>query len=151
MARYEHPDISFDIPRGWEDRSVIAFSAPTPPGATTAPNVVLTRDRLEPGENLAGYTDRQLVELVQRLEGFSLVQRVERTVGGHPAIELRFFWRGSTGVVDQRLVMCATGKRLVLNLTSTAPKGSVPDVGPIMNRILATVTIPAAPPDEPTS
>ena len=32
MPRYEHPDVSFDVPRDWEDRSVAAFSAPIPAG-----------------------------------------------------------------------------------------------------------------------
>ena len=56
MPRYEHPDVSFDVPRDWEDRSVAAFSAPLSPGKKSGPNVVLTRDKLEPGENLASST-----------------------------------------------------------------------------------------------
>jgi len=97
MPRYEHPDVSFDVPRDWEDRSVAAFSAPLPPGKTTGPNVVLTRDKLEPGENLASYADRNLVELAQRLEKFSLVKRSDLTVSDLPAVELRFTWKGAGG------------------------------------------------------
>src|SRR5690348_7828556 len=110
MSRYEHPDISFDVPRDWEDRSVAAFSAPLPPGKKVGPNVVVTRDKLEPGENLAGYADRNLVELAQRLEKFALLKRSDITVSELPAIELRFTWKGHGGLVDQRLIMCATGK-----------------------------------------
>ncbi|HZF51748.1 MAG TPA: DcrB-related protein [Polyangiaceae bacterium] len=142
MPRYEHPDVSFDVPRDWEDRSVAAFSAPLPPGKTTGPNVVLTRDKLEPGENLASYADRNLVELAQRLEKFSLVKRSDLTVSDLPAVELRFTWKGAGGLVDQRLVMCATGKRLVLNIASTAPRSAGVDMEATMNRILATVRIP---------
>lgn len=142
MPRYEHPDVSFDVPRDWEDRSVAAFSAPLPPGKKYGPNVVLTRDKLEPGENLASYADRNLVELAQRLEKFALQKRSDITVSNLPAIELRFTWKGSGGLIDQRLVMCATGKRLVLNINSTAPRGSGIDMEAIMNRILASVKIP---------
>ena len=142
MPRYEHPDVSFDVPRDWEDRSVAAFSAPIARGQTSAPNVVCTRDKLNPGENLAGYADRNLVELAQRLEKFSLQKRTELTVSELPAIELRFTWKGSSGLIDQRLVMCATGKRLVLSITSTAPRTAGIDMDAIMNRVLATVQIP---------
>jgi hypothetical protein len=142
MPRYEHPDVSFEVPRDWEDRSVAAFSAPLAPGSTAAPNVVLTRDKLEPGENLAGYADRNLVELAQRLDKFSLQKRTDVKVSELPAIELRFTWKGSSGLIDQRLVMCATGKRLVLSLTSTAPRSAGIDMDAIMTRVLATVKIP---------
>ncbi len=142
MPRYEHADISFDVPRDWEDRSVAAFSAPLPPGKKSGPNVVVTRDKLEPGENLASYADRSLVELAQRLDKFALQKRSDVTVSGLPAIELRFTWKGATGLVDQRLVMCATGKRLVLNITSTAPRAAGIDMEGIMNRVLASVKIP---------
>jgi hypothetical protein len=138
MPRYEHADISFEVPRDWDDKSVGAFAAPQAPGQTTAPNVVCTRDKLMPGENLAGYADRNLVELAQRLEKFSL----QITVSELPAIEFRFTWKGGKGLVDQRLVMCATGKRLVLSITSTAPRGTGVDMEAIMNRVLSTVKIP---------
>jgi len=142
MPRYEHPDVSFEVPRDWEDRSVAAFSAPVPPGKKAGPNVVLTRDKLEPGENLASYADRNLVELAQRLDKFSLQKRVDITVSELPAVELRFTWKGTGGLVDQRLVMCTTGKRLVLNLTSTAPRSAGVDMDAIMSRVLASVKIP---------
>ncbi len=142
MPRYEHPDVSFDVPRDWEDRSVAAFSAPVAPGKTAGPNVVLTRDKLEPGENLASYADRNLVELAQRLEKFTLQKRSDITVSELPAIELRFTWKGNSGLVDQRLVMCATGKRLVLNITSTAPRSAGVDMDGTMTRVLASVKIP---------
>lgn len=142
MPRYEHPDVSFEVPRDWDDRSVAAFAAPVGKGKKTGPTVVLTRDKLEPGENLASYADRSLVELVQRLERFSLQKRADLLVADLPAIELRFTWKGHSGLVDQRLVMCATGKRLVLSITSTAPRPSDMDIDAVMNRILASVRIP---------
>ncbi len=142
MPRYEHPDISFDIPRDWEDRSVAAFTGPVSPNHKFAPNVVATRDKLEPGENIVVYADRQLVELGKRLDQFVLQKRAETTVSGQPAVELRFLWRGAQGIVAQRLVMCATGKRLVLSLTSTVPRAMAAEIDPVMDRILQTVKIP---------
>jgi hypothetical protein len=143
MPRYEHPDVSFEVPRDWEDRSVAAFAAPVPAGKKVGPTIVLTRDKLEPGENLASYADRNLVELAQRLEKFTLQKRSDVTVSELPAIELRFAWRGAGGgLIDQRLVMCATGKRLVLSITSTAPRAAGVDMEATMNRVLSTLKIP---------
>ncbi len=142
MPRYEHPDVSFDVPRDWDDRSVAAFAAPLPGGKKVGPTIVLTRDKLEPGENLASYADRNLVELAQHLEKFTLQKRSDITVSELPAIELRFTWKGTSGLVDQRLVMCATGKRLVLSITSTAPRSAGIDMEANMNRVLASVKIP---------
>ena len=90
MARYESHDLSFDVPRDWVDRSVVAYAAPLPPGHAIAPNVVMTRDQLGPGETLRAYADRQLVELARRLDGFNLASRDERTFGASPAVELQF-------------------------------------------------------------
>jgi hypothetical protein len=134
--------VSFEVPRDWDDRSVAAFAAPVPAGKKVGPTVVLTRDKLQPGENLAAYADRNLVELAQRLEKFTLQKRLDITVSELPAIELRFAWKGTGGLVDQRLVMCATGKRLVLSITSTAPRAAGFDMETTMNRVLASVRIP---------
>lgn len=144
MPRYDHPDVSFEVPRDWEDRSVAAFSAPPSPSGKSSPNIVLTRDKLNPGENLAGYADRSLVDLAQRLDKFSLIKRSDLVVCDLPAIELRFTWKGNSGLIDQRLIMCATGKRLVLSITSTAPRPTGMDMDAVMDRVLSTLQIPGA-------
>src|SRR6478672_4215595 len=105
MPRYEHADVSFDVPRDWEDRTVVAFAVPAQPGQPSASNVVVTRDTLRAGEAIAGYADRQLAELAKRLDAFQLLYRKEVAVGGLPGAELRFLWRGRAGELDQRLMM----------------------------------------------
>lgn len=142
MPRFEHTDASFDVPRDWEDRSVVAFAAPVKPGQPAATNLVMTRDQLAPGEDIVRYGDRQLVELAKRLEGFQLQSRQEISIGGHPALELRFDWRGQLGPLEQRLVVVGARKPTVLSFTATMAKGEAARLNPIFDRIFASVKIP---------
>lgn len=121
MTRYSTPDLSFDAPSGWNDRSVTVFSAPASGASGSAPNIVLTRDALLEAEGLDGYSDRQLVELAKRLDRFTLRHRRATRVGGVAAIELAFEWHSPTGAVTQRLVTLVSPGGALLNLTATAP------------------------------
>jgi hypothetical protein len=135
--RYEGQDLAFDLPRDWEDKTVVAFSAPGKVGL--APNVVVTRDALADGETLAAYADRQLVELAKRLDAFDLHQRRDLNLGGHAAIELSFGWQGQVAALEQRLVMAANRARKVITLTTTTAKADAKKNDPIFDRILLSV------------
>ncbi|WP_437647137.1 DcrB-related protein [Sorangium sp. So ce362] len=141
MPRVENTDVSFDVPRDWEDRSVVAFSAPAKPGQGMAANLVMTRDTLAAGEDIRRYGDRQLVEIARRLDGFQLHARQEITLGGQPALELRFVWRGQSGPLEQRIVFVAGRKPAVLSFTATMPKGEAARLNPVFDRILASVKL----------
>ncbi len=141
MPRYENADVSFDVPRDWEDRSVVVFAVPARPGQAMAANLVMTRDTLAANEDIFRYGDRQLVEIVKRLDGFQLLGRQEITLGGQPALELRFAWRGQSGPLEQRLVFVAGRKPAVLTFTATMPKGESARLSPVFDRILASVKL----------
>ncbi|AUX27741.1 uncharacterized protein SOCEGT47_083390 [Sorangium cellulosum] len=141
MPRYEHSDVSFDVPRDWEDRSVVAFSAPARAAQAMAANLVMTRDTLAAGEDIRRYGDRQLVEVARRLDGFQLHARQEIAVDGQPALELRFAWRGQGGPLEQRLVFVAGRKPAVLTFTATMPKSEAARLNPVFDRILASVKL----------
>lgn len=143
MARYEHDGVSFDVPRDWEDKCMAAFTAPIATGSKSAANVVMTRDTLKSGETLSSYTDKQLVDLAKQLTHFDLVGRTDTTLGGLPAVELRFSWKGGVGFVEQRLVSLVTVNRKVLNFTATVPRAEVAKLGPIFDRIFASVKFDA--------
>lgn len=142
MPRYEHPDARFDVPRDWDDRTVVAFAAPEKPGQATNANLVMTRDKLAPGEDVRRYGDRQLVELARRLDGFQLHDRQETTISGQPAMELRFGWMGQSGPLEQRLLFVAGRKPAVLSFTATMAKGEAPRLGRVFDRIFASLEIP---------
>jgi hypothetical protein len=142
--RHEGKDVAFDVPRDWEDKTVVAFSAPGRAGV--APNVVVTRDALGEGETLRAYADRQLVELAKRLDGFDLHERRDLNLGGHAAIELAFGWQGQTTALEQRLVMAANRARQVVTLTTTTAKADAKKNDPIFDRILLSVRFADADP-----
>lgn len=140
MPRYEHADISFDYPRDWEDRSVVAFAAPVEPDKT-ATNVVLTRDKLAEGENVKGYADRQIVEMSKKLDAFALIERRDFDKDGIGSVDLRFAWRGSVGALVQRLVMIPLKDGRLVNLTCTTSRADAQEFAPIFDRILASVRV----------
>jgi hypothetical protein len=139
MARYEAPDVSFDVPRDWQDRSVVAFAAPKPKGQAAAANVLLSREPLGDAPDLTTYANRQLIELAKRIEGFSLIDRRDTTFSGRPAVEIRFESTPAAPVV-QRMVMIAAGQT-VLSFTATAAKDEVAKLESTFERILSSVKV----------
>jgi hypothetical protein len=142
MSRYESRDVTFDVPRHWEDRTLVAFAAPAKPGQATAPNMVMTRDTLGAEETIGSYADKQLTELSKRLEGFELDERKEDTFGGQPGVELRFTWQGSAGKLEQRLVMVAGRRRSVCCFNATMAKADAEQLNPLFDRIISTIKFP---------
>ena len=142
MSRYDSRDVAFDVPRHWEDKTLVAFSAPARPGQATAPNLVMTRDTLGPGDTLVGYADQQLSELSKRLQEFELVERSERTLGGQPALEVHFEWLGQSGPLEQRLVIALGRRRQLYCFTVTAAKADAEQLQPLFERILSTIRFP---------
>lgn len=142
MARFENSNVSFDVPRDWEDRTVVAFAAPGRPGTGRPANLVMTKDALVTGEDLQGYTDRQILEIKKRLENFKLHQRVDRSLGGLPATEIRFGWHGQAGPLEQRIVFVVDQQRTVTSFTATMPKSEAARLNPLFDRILVSVSFP---------
>jgi hypothetical protein len=141
--RFEQGGIAFEVPRHWEDRSIVAFAAPKAPGQEQSSNLVMTRDQLLDGESLGDYADRQLGELAHRVDDFVLTDRFDKEIDGHQAVELRFASRGKNGPVMQRMVIAATPKREILCFTATAPSADIAQMGPLFDRILASIRLPA--------
>jgi hypothetical protein len=142
MSRYESRDVTFDVPRHWEDRTLVAFAAPAKPGQTTAPNMVMTRDTLGPEETIESYADKQLTELSKRLEGFELDDRKQQTYGGQEGVELRFTWQGSAGKLEQRLVMVVGRRRSVCCFNATMAKADAEQMNPLFDRVMSTIRFP---------
>ncbi|NDO83944.1 hypothetical protein CJP72_25405 [Citrobacter sp. NCU1] len=59
------------LPEGYQDRSVNIFTQP----AADAPAFNISRDALNPGENLSTYIDRQLVLMEKHLKGWKQSER----------------------------------------------------------------------------
>ena len=141
MARYQGSDVAFDVQNDWDDKTVVAFSAPPKPGAI-APNVVLTRDKLKPDEKLEQYCDRTIVDMVKNLAAFQLLGKDARDVDGTPAFEIRFTWSGSAGkTVLQRMLIAQTSPRGVLGVNFTCDSAEQKRLEPIADRVFASLKL----------
>ncbi len=148
MPRHEQRDVSFDVPRHWDDKTLVAFAAPPQPGQALAPNLVMTRDQLGDADTLDSYADRQLAELAGRSPGFELIKREETSLGGARAIALSFRARADKGVLEQRLVLVQGRRRGVYCFTASMSKADAEQYGPLFDRILGSVRFPVPTPAE---
>ena len=82
MPRYQDTLVSFDVPRDWENRSIIAFAAPPQPGGAGVANLVITRDRLRDEEELLDYAERHVDELEASIDGFALLDHERQWANG---------------------------------------------------------------------
>ena len=146
MARYQGADASFDVPNDWDDKSIVAFSAPAKPN-TLVPNVVLTKDKMKADESLDQYVDRTIVDMARQLAAFKLIAKDERDVAGARGLELKFSWNGSAGrTVIQRIVMAAGAGRTVVGLNVTCDQNDAKKLEPISDRIVASFKVQTNPP-----
>jgi hypothetical protein len=142
MFNYTARDFSFSAPDGWQDRSIVAFSAPLKPKQTVMPNVVLTCDSVSNTEAASAYADKQLVELAKKLEGFNLSSRRELLVADVPGVELVFTWRGGNGVLKQKQIFFTTGYGLILTFVASALVTDFSEMEPVFQAILDSIQIP---------
>jgi hypothetical protein len=148
MARHEQNDVTFDVPRHWEDKTLVAYASPPRDGHATAANLVMTRDVLDDRETLGDYADRQLAELARRLDGFELVRREETTLGGLAAVVIRFGSKAAAGPLLQRLAVAEGRRRSVYCFTATTPRADAEQNDPLFDRILGSVRFPFATPGD---
>jgi len=135
--RHQSPDICFDVPEHWVNRTLVAFSAPTDqPGA---PNVVLTRDVLSQQDSVEEYADRQLHMLTMPLEGYRLHFKRHRQVDGAEAIDMRYSWSaGSERALQRQLVIRGAGDEVVC-MTVTSAESAADRLEPIVERIVGSI------------
>ncbi|MBW2456063.1 MAG: DcrB-related protein [Deltaproteobacteria bacterium] len=139
MARHQDPLASFDVPRDWEDRTVVAYAAPPRDDQRATANIVMTRDRMPDDEDLEAYVARQTAGLELRLKGFLLDDKADCTVAERPAVKLSFTSNGPGGPLDQRLIIVALADRAVASFTLTAPMTEASQCGPLFDRMVASI------------
>lgn len=150
MPRHQQGNVTFEVPRHWEDKTIVAFSAPSRPGQPTAASFVMTRDTLADADTLATYADRQLAELSKRVDAFELVEKREMQVAGARAVSLRFTSKALAGPLVQRLVIVEDRRRALVCFTATAPKADAAQLEPLFDRMIAGVRFETLPAPEDT-
>jgi hypothetical protein len=115
---------ALDLPPGWGDKSVTAFSFPSGSKRATA-SLTITREALDPSQKdvtLASHIDRHLIEMAKSCPKFELVRRETTAVDGAPAAQVEFTWRTPERVtVHQEQTMVILPNRVVFTFTGTAP------------------------------
>ena len=163
MPRHQDKDVSFEAPADWADRTFVAFTAPPEAAANkdSAPNIVMTREPMRPGDTLRTHADRQLLELGKQLKDFDLLESRETELSGQPAIVLRYLWVSHIGALEQSMTLVArpteTGNAVTTFTTTTTPQDAA-RARPFFTQILQTVRFegngappPKASPPTPTS
>lgn len=144
MPRHQQGNVTFEVPRHWDDKTIVAFSAPSRPGQSTAASFVMTRDSLQDADTLATYADRQLAELSKRVDGFELIEKRELQVAGARAVSLRFTSKALAGPLLQRLVIVEDRRRAVVCFTATAPRADAAQMDPLFDRMITGVRFESA-------
>lgn len=150
MPRYQDEAMFFDVPRDWQDRTIVAYAAPPLPGRERTSNLVMTREELREDETLASYVDRQVEQLAQRMEGFELIERESRQVADRPAVCVRIRSGNESDKFEQHLAMVEMPRRVVASFTMTVPDDDAAQMAPLFDRILSTVRLGARPPESPS-
>ena len=141
MPRYQDDTLQFDVPRDWQDRTIVAYAAPPRPEQERTANVVMTREELGEGDTLASYVDRHVQQLGERLEGFELVERQSRQLSERPAVTLHIRSGEEDAMLEQQLALVELPRRVVASFTMTVPDEDAEQMLPLFERILSTVRV----------
>ncbi len=117
MPAFYANEFAATVPDALLDRSVNVFTL-----AVDGPSelsVVVTRDALRAGEDLAGYIDRQLATLQERLAQLRIRRREPSVVGGVAAERLEFTWQTREGAVTQRQLAAIAPRGPVMTFSAT--------------------------------
>ncbi len=133
----------FQLPDGWEDRSVTAISFPA--GSNTpAASVTVTRERIkDSGETLSSYVNSQLAKLAKTCAAFQLIRHAPAYLGGLPAELAEFRWKTPEKIVVRQLMVIAFWGSQSLVMTSTAEVDAFAGFEPVFESILSSFRLRA--------
>lgn len=80
-------NFTLDVPDDWQDRSIISFVAKVAPGEF-APNVVVTKEAVDPDASVEDYANRQFTVTQAEVQGLSVIEQHNITIGGKPAVQI---------------------------------------------------------------
>lgn len=119
MATYRMNDAMLELPDDWEDKSVHVFASPD--SSASPVTLVINKDGLKSGQDLADLAEQRLDELESMLKQFTLLERRQIEIAGKTALEAEFKWRSDAGLMHQRQIFLSHLDR-VLVITITAPR-----------------------------
>jgi hypothetical protein len=144
---YRDGGISFEPPRGWVDKTMVAFAAPGS-GLPATSNLVLTSEPFREGDSLRTHVGRQILEASRQLKNFELIETNEGMLGGLPAMCLRFTWTTYFGELEQTITSVERildGTRVVTSVTTTATIEHAEEARAAFEAFLASVRFSEVP------
>lgn len=118
IFRHEHTEM--EVPGSWVDDSIVRITKM--PAGKNPPNIIMSRDRLNPEETLAEYAARNVEALGRGFKGLKVRHR-GRSNHAHfdDAYQMTYHWTLPNGVVmvQQQLIVRIVQKVLILYGTCT--------------------------------
>jgi hypothetical protein len=142
MAVFYTNEFASVIPEEFRDRTVNVFTL-TDEGPTDL-SVVVTRDKLREGEDLATYLDRQLAILQQRMPQFRLRRREPAVVAAAGGERLEMQWQTPQGTVYTRQVAVVSPQGPVLTMSATFRSPPAEPYASMFEQFVASVRFHAA-------
>ncbi len=133
MGTYHLQEGAFQLPEILKDKTVHMFTISE--GNDPSPfSFVISREKHDAFEDIAGYFRKQWVKLRQALPDLELLSQVTTNVSRQPAIRAEFEWI-SNGVLLHQTQVCFLNGDSVVTLTATAKKAMTPE----WDRAFATI------------
>ena len=85
--RYLSGNIALEVPDDWQNRSIISFVASRAP-SEFAPNVVITREKIDPLTSVEDYADEQFGITQAEVQGLTIIERQNVFINALPAVQI---------------------------------------------------------------
>jgi hypothetical protein len=136
-------NFSFEPPPDWIESSVVRFHPPpSPPGAPPVPSITVEQEPLTPGSTLQLHAHRYVVRLSRTAPGFELLNTEDMTIGGRPAMLLRFRFLPSPEAqwtMEQTTALVAVDKATVAIVSIASPSESAQSNMPFFANVLRSM------------
>lgn len=142
MPKCVTEDFTLTVPSDWIDRSMVTWAAPQSAARKVAPNILCSQDTLKPDEDLDGFVNRQLGELMSKVKDFNLIARQAETFGGRPAVLLDFRMNPQGVMLQQRqfFFLSPANPRVVRTVVATCARSDFAALEKTFASILKSVS-----------
>ncbi len=131
----------FQIPEGWEDKSITALSFPKGAAIPSA-SLTVTRETLtDPNLALAPYVDAQLTKLAKTCHAFQILHRDDWEICGDPAQRIEFTWTTPERMHIHQLMTVMFWGAQALVITATATSDKFPEYHAVFEEFVANFRV----------
>ena len=137
MAQHQDDIIRFDVPRDWDNRTVVAYAAPKRKDGTSPANIVVRRQHHD--GTLQQLVDQRVRALAARTHGFMLRGQRAMQLDGREGLSVSY----CTEDAEKRMVVMPVSPGMAVIVTLSANTQDAPSMAPLFERILSSVALSA--------